>query len=600
MSDQIKISGIEIDLTIIGGRNLVAKDRNLFNQKTTSDPYVKLYVNGKFKAQSKVISKNLNPTWNETCKIYLGTDESNRLLDKFKNSGEEPQFSVFIFDKDEMSDDDSMGIVRGSLSLTEPPSTKWMKVETAPVHSKPVTGELQIKTAVSIRKLLTTVRGNSVSIDGGTINVKLDWRLEGQSNTDLDTSCVAVSKDANILMDETVFFGDLVNSNGSIRHSGDVQSGGKSEVITCKLDSIKRSVKALYFILTVATPEKSFDDVKSASVSVMNESTRCDLCNFTPSLVGDHTAMFLMRIMRKNTGHGWTMTIIEDTDHTARDFGSLIPEIKGYSKDFAPGIVINPRERIALMRKGGAIRLRDYASPNQPIPDKVTFGLAWDITNGKNVDLDASAICLDSSFRPIDTIYFQRLRSRDNAIIHGGDEREGDEAGDDEKIHLYLQRLNPSIAHIGFVVNSYSGQELDDVSRASCHLFDSETKKDIASYKLSNNHALDKHTGLVMASLYKDDDGWCMRIISEAAHGRQAQDLIDELQAFLKNNPPPPPAEVPEPEIIVNQMPEDVEIAVEPMVSAHEVDTNTIFIPPVPSPSNAATQPPTGVFVPKY
>jgi len=62
------------------------------------------------------------------------------------------------------------------------------------------------------------------------------------------------------------------------------------------------------------------------------------------------------------------------------------------------------------------------------------------------------------------------------------------------------------------------------------------------------------------------------------------------LQAFLKNNPPPPPAEVPEPEIIVNQMPEDVEIAVEPMVSAHEVDTNTI----------AVTQPPTGVFVPKY
>jgi hypothetical protein len=103
-----------------------------------------------------------------------------------------------------------------------------------------------------------------------------------------------------------------------------------------------------------------------------------------------------------------------------------------------------------------------------------------------------------------------------------------------------------------------------------------------------------------MASLYKDDDGWCMRIISEAAHGRHAQDLIDELQAFLKNNPPPPPAEVPEPEIIVNQMPEDVEIAVEPMVSVHEVDTNTIFIPPVPSPSNAATQPPTGVFVPKY
>jgi hypothetical protein len=32
-----EISGIEINLTIIQGRNLVAKDRNVFYQKTTSD-----------------------------------------------------------------------------------------------------------------------------------------------------------------------------------------------------------------------------------------------------------------------------------------------------------------------------------------------------------------------------------------------------------------------------------------------------------------------------------------------------------------------------------------------------------------------------------
>jgi len=562
-------------------------------------PYVKVYVNGLYKGQTRVIEKNLNPSWNEKFKIHLSTDESNKLLAKMRNNGGEGlDFYLLIFDKDELSDDDSMGIVRGNLSLTEPPSTNWMKVETAPYHSKPVTGELQVKTAVSIRKMLTTVRGNSISLNGETVNVKLDWRLEGGSNIDLDTSCVAVARNGNILMDETVYFSDLVNSNASLLHSGDVQSGGKSEVITCKLGSIKQHVKALYFILTVATPGKSFEDVNSASVAVVNDSTKCTLCNFTPSLVGDHTAMFLMRIMRKDTGHGWILSIIEDTDHTARDFGSLIPEIKAYSKDFAPGIVIDPRERIALMRKGGSpIRLRDYSSPNQPVPNKVTFGLAWDITNGRNVDLDASAICLDASFRPVDTIYFRKLRSYDNAILHGGDEREGDERGDDEKIHLWLQNVNPSVAHIGFVVNSYSGQELDDVSRASCHLFDSETKVDIASYKLSNNHALDKHTGLVMASLYRDDDDWCMRIISEAAHGRQAQDLIDELQAFLRNNPPPPPAEVPEPEIVVNQMPEDVEIVVEPAVAAHEIDTSNIFIPPIPT---AAKPPAGGVFVPTY
>lgn len=66
--------------------------------------------------------------------------------------------------------------------------------------------------------------------------------------------------------------------------------------------------------------------------------------------------MFLMRIARDGPGV-WKMTIIEDTDHTARDFGTLIPEIKGYSRDLVPGIQINPTERVAIMRKGGAVCL---------------------------------------------------------------------------------------------------------------------------------------------------------------------------------------------------------------------------------------------------
>lgn len=33
----VEISGIEIDISIIRGRDLVAKDRNFLNKKTTSD-----------------------------------------------------------------------------------------------------------------------------------------------------------------------------------------------------------------------------------------------------------------------------------------------------------------------------------------------------------------------------------------------------------------------------------------------------------------------------------------------------------------------------------------------------------------------------------
>ena len=37
MSNSFQISGIEIDISILRGKGLVAKDRNIFNQKTTSD-----------------------------------------------------------------------------------------------------------------------------------------------------------------------------------------------------------------------------------------------------------------------------------------------------------------------------------------------------------------------------------------------------------------------------------------------------------------------------------------------------------------------------------------------------------------------------------
>jgi len=282
------------------------------------------------------------------------------------------------------------------------------------------------------------VRGNTYPLNCGLIRVSLQWLIEGGEKTDLDTSCVAIDGQGNILMDETVYFGDLINSNKSIRHSGDALEGGRGEIIDCNLDKISRSVRALYFIVTVATPNKTFRDVKSASVRVMNTASKTLLCQFLPGLGADDTAMFLMRVTRNRNARNrndWTMTIIEDMDRTARDFGSLIPEIKSYSRDICPNVVVNPRERVAMMRKGGAIRVKDYNN-GASFDQDLVFGLAWDITNGKSIDLDASAICLDSDLNLVEIISYRKLCSDCGGIQHGGDEREGDEKGDDEKLFI--------------------------------------------------------------------------------------------------------------------------------------------------------------------
>ena len=70
-----EVSSIEIQLCIIEGRDLVAKDRSFFGKPTTSDPYVKVFLGGKcYGHNTPVIKKDLNPKWNATFKILLMDD----------------------------------------------------------------------------------------------------------------------------------------------------------------------------------------------------------------------------------------------------------------------------------------------------------------------------------------------------------------------------------------------------------------------------------------------------------------------------------------------------------------------------------------------
>jgi tellurium resistance protein TerZ len=232
------------------------------------------------------------------------------------------------------------------------------------------------------------------------------------------------------------------------------------------------------------------------------------------------------------------LTPIEEGNTFARDFGTLIPEIKGYTRDLVPNLQVDPNERVAVMRKGGTIRVSDYV-PGGKIPVRVSLGLAWNVTNGVNIDLDASAILLDANHQLLDTVYFKQLTSKDGSIRHSGDEREGDEGGD-EVINISLLSVSRSAKYICFVVNSFSGQELDDVAKAACHLFNPVTKTDIATYTLSNSKELDKHTALLMGCLYRGDspDDWFLNSISQPAQGRTVQSNVVDFQKYLKQHPP--------------------------------------------------------------
>jgi len=216
---------------------------------------------------------------------------------------------------------------------------------------------------------------------------------------------------------ECAYFAQLRSASGAITHTGDEQEGdedlgqGDDEIIVIDLARVPRHVKALFCIATVATEGRSFSDVKSARMRLTDWSTGAERARFYPAAKGAHTALIMCRIVRMSTSGNasldWTIQIIDSFDHTARDFGTLVPEMKLYMSDLVPGIKTHPEDRVAIMRKGGRVRLSDYCTGFPP--PTVTVGLAWDVTDGVNIDLDASVIVLDANLRLLDIVFFAAL-----------------------------------------------------------------------------------------------------------------------------------------------------------------------------------------------
>ena len=605
-----EIESLTIKVQVVKARGLMAKDRNLMGRRTSSDPYatVNLRVQDNHRqsvrmGKTKTVMKSLDPVWNASFE-YTIRDRSQ--VAQILRSRRTIPLEIHLFDYDQLSDDDNLGTVVIPVDPLqrdqqqqpyddEERRARWYPLEkgSGEFHCHNAKGQLMVGVSVSARKVLSLVRGNNHPMRHNRIQVGLSWDvLPNNREVDLDASCVALDKNGNILLNETVYYGNLSNSNRSIVHSGDEREGdevGDDEIIYCQLDRFPPNILALYFILTVATPQTTFGMVQSARVRIRNTDTREPICSFVPHELGQNdTAMFLCRLARSDLVRSdgfanalspgsstptWVLTPIEDTDSHARDFGALLPEIKSYSRDLVPHIRVDPTERMAILRKGGNIRVRDFCTvPSTSgkrggeIPPLLTMGLAWDVTNGRNIDLDASVICLDEQLHLVEIVFFKQLVSSDGAIRHSGDEREGDEVGDDEKINLQLANVDRRIHYLGITINSYSGEELDDVAMASCHLFDptSPHQQEIAKYTLSNAAEVNGYTALVMGCLYRGGSGnchdWNFRVLAKAAQGRTAHDNVDELQWALRNTPVPPLYEPPtEPDIVIdNSMPPNV------------------------------------------
>jgi tellurium resistance protein TerD len=141
---------------------------------------------------------------------------------------------------------------------------------------------------------------------------------------------------------------------------------------------------------------------------------------------------------------------------------------------------------------------------------KISVGLGWNPNEGSGLafDLDASAIMIGTGrLIPAEEffVFYGNTTSPDGALSHSGDDPTGgnSDGGDDEVISVDLNRVDPRITEILFVVTIHEAthrrQNFGQVRDAYIRIVDETTGMEIAKYELDEDFSIE--TGIEFGRL---------------------------------------------------------------------------------------------------
>lgn len=181
------------------------------------------------------------------------------------------------------------------------------------------------------------------------------------------------------------------------------------------------------------------------------------------------------------------------------------------------------------LEKGARFNLAKEA----PGLKKVIFGLGWTPNNtdtGSQFDLDGTVFALGADGKIIDDkhfIYYNNTATPNNSIVHSGDVRDGEKLGDDELITIELDKLDPRITEISFIVTIHDAearkQNFGQILEAEINLYNADTKVKLANYDLDEDFSVE--TSVQFGSLYKKDGAWVFKAVG-AGYKRGLADFV--------------------------------------------------------------------------
>lgn len=158
---------------------------------------------------------------------------------------------------------------------------------------------------------------------------------------------------------------------------------------------------------------------------------------------------------------------------------------------------------------------------------KFTIGLGWDTNStstGAAFDLDASIFILGENKKILSDeffVFYNNLKSPDEAVEHTGDNLTGDGDGDDEQILVDLSKIDPRATEICIVVTIHDAvtrkQNFGQVRNSFVRIIDSANGSELVKYELEEDFSIE--TAVEFGRIYKRNNEWKFEAVGAGQRG---------------------------------------------------------------------------------
>lgn len=182
---------------------------------------------------------------------------------------------------------------------------------------------------------------------------------------------------------------------------------------------------------------------------------------------------------------------------------------------------LNEQPNLLNLKKNDILDL----TKNTPSLNNVILAAGWDVAEtGANFDLDISAFLLNAQGRVDDVskkvIFFNQMNQ--SGIKLEGDNLTGAGDGDDERIDISLNNLDPQVEKLVFFVTIFDAQARRQtfgmVNNSYVRLLNADKgEEEICRFELKENFGT--ATAITFAEIYKENGNWKFKAIGEGVQG---------------------------------------------------------------------------------